>query len=82
MVSVANNSGLRLMIAGSVANNVGFGLRQLHLIPVEKCADCWFMCLRLQVATASGSSWNTVQRTIGSSRSTISSAIKYASPLP
>ena len=39
------------MIAGSVANNVGFSLRQLHLIPVEKCADCWFMCLRLQVAT-------------------------------
>ena len=39
------------MIAGSVANNVGFSLRQLHLIPVEKCADCRFVVLRLQVAT-------------------------------
>jgi hypothetical protein len=29
----------------------------------------------------SGSSWNTVQRTIGCSRSTISSAINYASPI-
>ena len=42
------------MIAGSVANNVGFSFRQLHLILVEKCADCWFMCLRLQVATGKG----------------------------
>jgi hypothetical protein len=31
------------MIAGSVANNVGLNARQLHLIPVENCADCWFV---------------------------------------
>jgi len=41
------------MIAGSVANNVGFNARQLHLIPVEKCADCRFAGFRLQVVTPS-----------------------------
>jgi hypothetical protein len=39
-ILVANNSGSRRMIAGSIANNVGLNARQLHLIPVEKCADC------------------------------------------
>jgi hypothetical protein len=39
-VSVANNPGLRRMIAGSVANIVGLNHGQLHLISVEKCADC------------------------------------------
>jgi len=52
MVSVANNVGLRRMIAGSVANNVGLSARQLQLILVEKCADCWFVDFRLQAATA------------------------------
>jgi hypothetical protein len=52
-VSVANNSGLRRMIAGSVANNVGLSARQLHLIPVKKCADCRFACFLLQVVTVS-----------------------------
>jgi len=42
-VSVANNSGLHRMIAGSVANYVGLNDRHLHLIPVENCADCWFV---------------------------------------
>jgi hypothetical protein len=42
LVSVANNPGLRRMIAGSVANNVGLSRRQLHIYLVEKCADCWF----------------------------------------
>jgi len=50
-VSVANNPGLRRMIAGSVANNVGLIARQLHLIPVENCADCRFVGFRLQAAT-------------------------------
>ena len=49
--SVANNPGLRRMIAGSVANNVGLNARQLHLIPVENCADCRFVGFRLQVVT-------------------------------
>jgi hypothetical protein len=39
------------MIAGSVANNVGLNALQLYLITVEKCADCRFVVLRLQVAT-------------------------------
>ena len=52
-ISVANNPGLRRMIAGSVANNVGLNARQLYLIPVEKCADCRFVGFRLQVVTAS-----------------------------
>ena len=39
------------MIAGSVANNVGFNARQLHLIPVEKGADCWFVGFQLHVVT-------------------------------
>jgi hypothetical protein len=38
-------------IAGSVANNVGLSASQLHLIPVEKCADCRFAGFRLQVVT-------------------------------
>jgi hypothetical protein len=50
-ILVANNSGSRRMIAGSVANNVGLNARQLHLIPVEKCADCRFVGFRLQVVT-------------------------------
>jgi hypothetical protein len=41
-ISVANNIGLRRMIAGSVADNLGLNNRQLHLIPAENCADCWF----------------------------------------
>jgi hypothetical protein len=49
-VSVANNPGLRRMIAGSIANNVGLIARQLHLIPVENCADCRFVGFRLQAA--------------------------------
>ena len=52
-VSVANNPGLRQMIAGSVADNVGLSACQLHLIPVEKCADCRFVGFRLQVVTCS-----------------------------
>jgi hypothetical protein len=40
------------MIAGSVANNLGLIARQLHLILVENCADCWFARFRLQAATA------------------------------
>jgi hypothetical protein len=40
------------MIAGLVANNVGSNDRQLHLIPVENCADCWFTQFRLQVVTS------------------------------
>ncbi len=39
------------MIASSVANNLGLNARQLHLIPVENCADCWFVGFRLQAAT-------------------------------
>jgi hypothetical protein len=50
-ILVANNSGSRRMIAGSIANNVGLKARQLHLIPVEKCADCRFVDFRLQVVT-------------------------------
>jgi len=50
-ILVANNSGSRRMIAGSVANNVGLSPCQLHLIPVEKCADCRFAGFRLQVVT-------------------------------
>ena len=50
-VAVANNPGLRRMIADSIANNVGLSARQLHLIPVEKCADCRFTGFRLQVVT-------------------------------
>jgi hypothetical protein len=42
-ISVANNPGLWWMIAGSVANNVGLSAHQLHLIPVDKCADCRFV---------------------------------------
>jgi hypothetical protein len=38
-------------IAGSVANNVGLSASQLHLIQAEKCADCRFEGLGLQVAT-------------------------------
>jgi hypothetical protein len=43
MVSVANNPGLQRMIAGSVADNLGLSECQLQLIPVENCADCWFV---------------------------------------
>ena len=39
------------MIAGSVANNLGLKARQLHLIPVGNCADCWFVGFWLQAAT-------------------------------
>jgi hypothetical protein len=39
------------LIAGSVANNVGLNERQLHLIPVEKGANCWFVGFQLQVVT-------------------------------
>ena len=53
-ILVANNSGSRQMIAGSVANNVGLSFRQLHLIPVKKCADCRFAGFRLQVVTPRG----------------------------
>jgi len=28
-----------------IANNVGFNARQLYLIPVENCADCWSLQL-------------------------------------
>jgi hypothetical protein len=38
-------------IAGSVATNVGWSARQLQLIPVENCTDCWFMGFRLQALT-------------------------------
>lgn len=41
------------MIAGSVADNLGLSDRQLHLISVEICADCWFTRFRLQAATRS-----------------------------
>jgi hypothetical protein len=41
-------------IAGSVANNVGLSRRQLQIIPVENCADCWFARFRLQAATGTG----------------------------
>ena len=47
------------MIAGSVANNVGLSARQLHLIPVEKCADCRFAGFRLQVVTGMASALQT-----------------------
>jgi hypothetical protein len=39
------------MIASSVADNLGLNDRQLHLILVEICADCWFARFRLQAAT-------------------------------
>ena len=43
------------MVAGSVANNVGLNARQLHLISVEKSADCRFVGFQLQVVTPSSS---------------------------
>jgi hypothetical protein len=49
--SIANNPGLWRMIAGSVANNVGLNAHQLHILPVEKGADCRFVGFQLQVAT-------------------------------
>jgi hypothetical protein len=49
-ILVANNSGSRRMIAGSVANNVGLNARQLHLIFRSKnalIAGLWIFDCRL-----------------------------------
>jgi len=37
------------MIAGSVASNPGFRVRQLQIMSVEKGTDCKFAVFRLQV---------------------------------
>jgi len=48
--SISNNPSLRRMIAGSVANNVGLNAHKLHILPVEKGADCRFTGFQLQAA--------------------------------
>jgi hypothetical protein len=50
------------MIAGSVANNLGWSARQLQLIPIEKYADCRLLQLcNAQSLDAGEASFNALQ---------------------